>query len=535
MNKIKQFFSKENFQKVTSGLKASFAKHRVRWIVLTIVGVLLVAGAIVLFAPTGSKTNARTIAARTGRIVTSISATGTVRAAQTVTLAWQTTGEIDKVAVNVGDKVSKGEQLADLVTSSLPQDVILAQSDLVSAQENLDSVTNSYTATANAQLALAQAQVALENAQNKVTSTQLVEGTSDQIDAANATLVLAQAALTKAQNNLDKYSKVDPSNPQYAQAYSQFASAQQAEASAQTNYDLLQGHYSASQASVSAGQLAVAQAAYDDAKRNWQRLQNGPDQADIAAAQAKVNSAQALLDEAFLSAPFNGTVTQIFAAAGDQVSTIGTNAIRIDDLSKYLINISVSEMDISSVKVGQAATIVFDAIPNKTYNGTVTSVSQAGTISQNLTYFTVTIELTDANSQVLPGMTATANVVSNEIDNALLVPTTAIQTTFNRKTVYVLRNGSPVVESVTTGSVSGIFTQILTGTIKAGDLIVTNPTTMTTNNSLFQSLLGGGAAAGGARFTTGGAGGFTGGGAGGFTGGGAGGFTGGGAAGGAGR
>jgi membrane fusion protein, macrolide-specific efflux system len=155
----------------------------------------------------------------------------------------------------------------------------------------------------------------------------------------------------------------------------------------------------------------------------------------------------------------------------------------------------------------------------------VISLSQAGTVSQNLTYFTVTVELTDADSQVLPGMTATADVVSNEIDNALLVPTSAIQTNFNRKTVYVLRNGSPVSETVTTGSVSGIYTQILTGSIKAGDLVITNPSSMTQNRSLFQSLLGGSAAS---RVTTGG--GFT---SGGFTGGGN--FTGGGATTGTGR
>jgi HlyD family secretion protein len=525
MNKIKQFFSKENFQKVTSGLKASFAKHRVRWIVLTVVGVLVVVGVVVLFVPTGTTTNYKTVAAKTGKIVSSVSATGNVRAAQTVTLSWQTTGEIEKFDVSVGDKVTKGEELANLVTDTLPQDVILAQSDLVADQQNLDSVKNSNTPTAKALLTLANAQVALEKAQQTVTSQQWVRGTSDQIDEANANLVLAKQSLQKAQDNFDKFSKVDPSNPEYAQAYSQYASAQQAEASAQANVDYLQGHYSASEASVSAGELAVAQAAYDDAKREWDRLKDGPAASDIAAAQAKVDSDQALIDEATLTAPFDGTVTQIYGEAGDQVAATGTNAIRIDDLSKYLIDISVSEMDISSVKMGQAATITFDSISNKTYNGKVISLSQAGTVSQNLTYFTVTVELTDADSQVLPGMTATADVVSNEIDNALLVPTSAIQTNFNRKTVYVLRNGSPVSETVTTGSVSGIYTQILTGSIKAGDLVITNPSSMTQNRSLFQSLLGGSAAS---RVTTGG--GFT---SGGFTGGGN--FTGGGATTGTGR
>jgi HlyD family secretion protein len=520
MNRIKQLFSKETLQKFAGNLKASFSKHRVRWIVLSIVGVVVVAGIIVLFVPMGTKTTVRTVAAKTGTITSSVSATGTVRASQTVTLNWQTTGEIEQFNVKVGDKVTKSEALANLVTESLPQDVILAQSSLVTDQQNLDSVKNSNTPTAKALLALANAQVALEKAQQTVTSTEWVRGSSDQVDAANANLVLAKQSLQKAQDFFDKFSKVDPSNPEYAQAYSQYAAAQQAEASAQANLDYLQGHYTASEASVSAGELAVAQAAYDDAKREWDRLQNGPDASDIAAAQAKVDSDQALIDEAKLTAPFDGTVTQIYGQAGDQVSNAGTNAIRIDDLSHYLMDISVSEMDISSVKVGQSATVTFDAISTKTYNGMVTSVSQAGTVSQNLTYFTVTLELTDADSQVLPGMTATADIIANQIDNALLVPTASIVTSFNRKSVYVMRNGTPVSVEVTTGSVSGIYTQIVSGSIKAGDLIVANPTTMNQSRSLFQSLLGGGAA--GATFRTGG--GF--GGAGGFTGG-AGGFTGG--------
>ncbi|HTX78361.1 MAG TPA: efflux RND transporter periplasmic adaptor subunit, partial [Longilinea sp.] len=394
MNRIKQLFSKENSQGRFSKFRAGFAKHRVRWIVLIVVGVVVVAGAVVLFVPTSTSANYKTVAAKTGKIVSSVSATGNVRAAQTVTLNWQTTGEIEKFDVSVGDKVTKDEELANLVTDTLPQEVILAQSDLIADQQNLDSVKNSNTPTAKALLALANAQVALESAQQTVTSQQWVRGTSDQIDEANANLVLAKASLQKAQDFFDKFSKVDPSNPEYAQAYTQYAQAQQSYASAQANLDYLQGHYSASEASVSAGELAVAQAAYDDAKREYDRLKDGPDAADIAAAQAKVDSDQALIDEAKLTAPFDGTVTQIYGQVGDQIANAGTNAIRIDDLSQYLIDISVSEMDISSVKVGQSATISFDAISDKTYNGTVTLVSQAGTVSNNLTYFTVTVKLT---------------------------------------------------------------------------------------------------------------------------------------------
>jgi RND family efflux transporter MFP subunit len=198
-----------------------------------------------------------------------------------------------------------------------------------------------------------------------------------------------------------------------------------------------------------------------------------------------------LLDEANLTAPFDGTVTQVYATVGDQVTSTGTAAIRIDDISNYLIDISVSEMDISSVKVGQKATITFDAISNKTYNGEVIAVSQAGSVSQDSAYFTATVKVTDADSLVLPGMTATTNIISTEIDNALLVPTTAIQSSFNSKSVYVLRNGSFVSVTVTTGSVSGTNTQVESNNLKEGDLVATTASSLSTTGSLFQSLLGG--------------------------------------------
>jgi HlyD family secretion protein len=252
-----------------------------------------------------------------------------------------------------------------------------------------------------------------------------------------------------------------------------------------------EGHFSDSEVSVSQAQLAVAQAAYDDAEREWERVKNGPTDADIAAAQAKVDSAQAMLDEANLTAPFDGTVTEVYATEGDQVSNTGTEAIRLDDLSKYLIDISISEMDISSIQVGQKVTVSFDAISNKTYTGSVISVSQAGTVSQSTTYFTVTVELSDADSSVLPGMTASLGIISNEADNVLLVPTTAIKSSFNSKSVYVLRNGSFVSVTVTTGSVSGSDTQVEASSLKVGDLVATDASSLSATSSLFQSLLGG--------------------------------------------
>ena len=75
-----------------------------------------------------------------GDLTATIGATGSVRANQSADLLWLTTGTVDKVNVEVGDQVNKGDILADLLQTSLPQNVILAQTDLVSAQQALTNL-----------------------------------------------------------------------------------------------------------------------------------------------------------------------------------------------------------------------------------------------------------------------------------------------------------------------------------------------------------------------------------------------------------
>ncbi|MGD0707470.1 MAG: efflux RND transporter periplasmic adaptor subunit [Anaerolineaceae bacterium] len=477
MKRIMQLFEK---------LKQNIVHHKRRWIIGAVVVVVLLLVVTMLFRPSSKQVNLQTAVLKRGDLSSTIGATGTVRSGQTLTMFWKTSGEVGTVAVKVGDKVTKDEELASLLTSSLPQNVILAQSDLVTAKENLDNVKNSNLASAQAQQALANAQKALTSAQDNVTSMDWVRGTSDQIDSANANLVLAKQALQDAQNFFDKFSKVDPGNPEYAQAYSQLAAAQQKKDSAQANLDYLQGHYNVTEASISAANLAVAQAQFDDAKRQWDRLKDGPDSADVAAAQAKMDSAQALLDEAHLTAPFDGMVTEVSSSVGDQVS-LGTKALRIDNFAQFLVDVDISEMDIHLIKVDQDVVVTFDAIPGKTYTGKVVTVSKAGEVSQNVTNFTVTVELTNPDSDVLPGMTASVNIVAQKFANVLLVPNRAVRTVNGKQVIYLLRSGQPVAVAITLGATSDTYSELASGDVKEGDLVVLNPSSVTTTSSLFGS------------------------------------------------
>ena len=214
----------------------------------------------------------------------------------------------------------------------------------------------------------------------------------------------------------------------------------------------------------------------EDARREYERLLKGPDSDEVAAARARVAAAEATLNMAKLISPFEGTVTQASPVVGDQVSP-GTVGFRVDDLSSLLVDVQVSEVDINGVAIGQTATLSFDAILGKTYNGKVVEVGQAGDTIQGVVSFTVTVELTDADEQVKPGMTAAVNVIVEEVKDTLLIPNRAVRLIDGERVVYVERDGVPTPVTITLGASSDTMSVLTSGDIKEGDLIILNPPT----------------------------------------------------------
>ncbi|HUH98583.1 MAG TPA: efflux RND transporter periplasmic adaptor subunit [Anaerolineales bacterium] len=382
-----------------------------------------------------------------GDLTATIGATGTVRANQSAVLLWQTTGTVDQVDVKVGDQVKQGDVLASLLQTSLPQNVILAQADLVSAQQALTDLLNSDTARANAWIALRNAQTAYKTALNNRT-------------ALNGPVTYQAVTLVQIGSVTVPQLKTYRSNPDPSDI---------ADADAQ---------------------LALAKAQLEDAQRAYDRVQGGPNSDDLSAAQARVDAAQAALSVAHIVAPFSGTITQAQPISGDQVA-VGTQAFRLDDLSNLLVDVQVSEVDINSVSLDQPVTITLDAVSGKQYDGIVSEVSQAGNVVSGEVDFTVTVKLTDADSQVKPGMTAAVNIITNQVKDQLLVPNGAVRLVNGKRVVYILVNGQPKQVEVTLGVSSDTMSVATGSNLNAGDLIILNPPV------LFQ-------AGGGARFGGGG-------------------------------
>jgi HlyD family secretion protein len=420
-------------------MKKFFSKFSRRtWI---IAGVIVVVLLVVVFLLTRNgnqqASTFETTAAERGSLQATVGATGSVRAQQSAVLVWETTGIVEKVNANVGDKVSKDEALASLAKSSLNQSVIMAEADLASAQKALEDLLNSDTARAQAARTLDTAEGDYKKAYNYRLEL-------------NGKITITDTYLDRGVPKVRTY----------------------------------KGYADAETIADADEKLALAKAKLDDARRAYERLQNGADPADVAAAEARVAAAQSTLDMARIIAPFGGTVTQAEPAIGDQVST-GTVAYRLDDLSHLMVDVQVSEVDINSVFIDQDATLTFDAVLGRTdhYHGKVVKVSQAGDTVQGVVSFTVTVELIDADEYVKPGMTAAVNIVIEEVKDVILIPNRAVRLVDNERTAYLLVDGQPQPVKVTLGSTDGINSVLVTGDIKEGDPIILNPPSM--NGGMF--------------------------------------------------
>lgn len=446
---------------------------------IIIAGVLLVLAGGFALLRARSRSNAsiwQTARAERGTLTATIGATGSVRARQSATLTWQTSGTVERVNVRVGDRVAAGQVLATLDKASLPQNIILAEADLVAAQRNLDNLLHSKTPAAQAQLNLAAAQQAVKDAERNYYNVTGKRASRETIENAEAQYALAMKRVEEAQKVYDQYDHLPDDNPLKAQAYSNLYAAWQARDRALATLNWYLGKPSEIDIAKAEAQLALAKAQLEDAQREWERLKDGPDAADIRAAQARVTALEATIHTARLTAPFAGVITIAHPLPGDQVSP-GMPAFRIDDLSNLLVDVQVLEVDINTVQVGQPVTLTFDAVLHREYHGKVIEVAQAGENVQGSVYFNVTVAIEDADTNVKPGMTAAVTIVTRTLEDVLLVPNRAVRLVGGKRVVYVLRNGVPTPVEITLGATSDAFSEVLDGDLAAGDSIVLNPPT----------------------------------------------------------
>lgn len=156
--------------------------------------------------------------------------------------------------------------------------------------------------------------------------------------------------------------------------------------------------------------------------------------ADIASKKRKLQEAKSALSDYVITAPFGGTLATFTAKRGDTVSSASVGSLVT---TETVAELSLNEVDAAKVKVGDKATMTFDALPDLTLTGKVVSTDAVGTVTQGVVSYTITLSLDVQDSRVKPGMTVNANIVTAVHADVLTVPSSAVKTTATGSTVQV--------------------------------------------------------------------------------------------------
>jgi HlyD family secretion protein len=479
-----------------------------RLLLIAIAGGLLLA-ACARPGASGDAATQRTARLETGTLTATVNATGNIEPEAEIRLSFQQAGTIAEVFFERGQAVKKGDVIAKLDTVDL--ELALAQ-----AQASLEQAKN----------ALLQAQTAVENAKaQEIIATanysRTVAGVrKSEIDAARAALAAAEANLAKL--------KAGPEPEDIAAAEAALRNAEAALRRAQSNYDAafarnpaaIGAHPAALELEQATNNYNSAKAQYDratkeaddaqikaaeqqvmNAKANLDKLLNPARRFDVEQAEAQlqqarlqlknaevqvanaenqvrlaeiqVRQAQRRLDQAVLTSPIDGVIAAVNIKAGELVGAGAQPAVVVADLSRYHINITVDEIDIAKVKIGQEVNITLDSLPGVEVKGKVSRISPTSRLVNGVVSYDVRVDIEPTEAELRSGMTANASIVLERRANVLLAPNWAIRRDRNTgKSFLTLQVGDQVTEvEVQTGLRNDTFSEILSGA-KAGDVVV---------------------------------------------------------------
>lgn len=441
-------------------------------IIVGIIVVLIAAGAVFGWqrmntASAANNARVQTTTVTRGTITATVSAAGNVSTIKGTSLTFQTSGRVAQVNVQVGDPVKAGQLLMQLDLTDLQIALKTAQVNLASSQTNLEvTKSNLQYALRNAQADLVVSKASLDAAvaKNAQNPNQLIIAKAS-LDKATVALQQAQSAYNAIAWRGDVGMTTQAANLQ----------------NATIEYQTALANYKITEASINDASLKSAQTAHEKDKVALEQAQRNLDtslrtaQATVDKDQAALEQAQRNIEKAKIIAPYDGYVSAVNLNAGDSAGT-STAAIVMADLNALQVKVTVAEVDVTKIKVGQTAQMTLDALPGKTYTAQVTTMSPVGTITQGVVNYPVTLGVTNTDGAIKPGMTANLAIAVERRENVLLVPTRAVRTQGNQKTVTVLYKGQSIPVPVTVGLSGDQSIEIVSG-LREGDEVVISQTT----------------------------------------------------------
>lgn len=422
-----------------------FFAHKLRTIIL-----LLIVVAIGYF---GSRqlinkpqaTPYQTVQVEKGTLVNSVSASGTISAGNSVSIATQATGVVTAVYVKNGDHVSQGQRIADITLDQ-------------SSQQKLAAANATYQSAVSSKLQAEQAKIA-----------------------SDAQLWQDRQTVLSAQNTEDLKNQ-GVTSPSTKVAY--------------TNLEM----------QVIDSALIEANKTFD---ADQQKIFNADQVITSAKAQVTAAALSLAQISSTITAPMSGDVSNLTLLPGlaimsnSSTSTTATasSAQNLGTItlpnSQTQAMVNLSEIDVIQIAPDQKVTLTLDAFPDKTFAGVVKAINTTGTISSGVTTYPATIAFDTTDPLIYPNMVVTAKIITRVKDDILLVPSAAVQTSNGQSTVRVLRNGQPATVTVQIGASNDTQTEITNGLAQSDNVITGGgPAATTTTQSSGAtspfSVLGGG-------------------------------------------
>jgi RND family efflux transporter MFP subunit len=178
--------------------------------------------------------------------------------------------------------------------------------------------------------------------------------------------------------------------------------------------------------------IAAAEATIKEKEAALENIKEGPDALDLRSQELVVRQrkealaeAQSKLADYTIRAPFDGVITSADAQKGDSISS-GTSVATIITKER-VAEISLNEVDAADVKVGQKATLTFDAVEELSITGEVAEVDALGTVTQGVVTYNTKIIFDTTDERVKPGMSVSASIITDIKQDVILVSSSAIK------------------------------------------------------------------------------------------------------------
>jgi len=393
---------------------------------------LALAGSVACGGDSEPEVKQRLVEVVRGDLMFTVSGSGNIEVIEEARLAFGIAGRVEKIYVEEGDYVSEGDVLAKLDTDALELALTQAQVALTQAQLAVNS----------ANVSLRVAKHSLDEARDLYTWPQIEE---------------AQADVDEAEAFVDYV--IERNLPQATVQY-----ARSRLTAAEAKLDAMVMSYDTEEVAIKKMEVAVAE-------QTLTLRQQSSEQA-----QRSLEDAQKNLNGATLTAPFDGVVASLYVDEGDVIPspTMAPKAIlHLIDLTTMELNVEVDEIDIPGVELNQRAIIEVDALPDLPLEGKVTSISSLAKEEAGVVLYEVKIDFAvPEGSGLRVGMSAEADIVINERNNVLLVPSRAIrEDSEGNPVVKVVVNEQTEERPVVIGISDDFDTEIVSG-LNEGEVVL---------------------------------------------------------------